>query len=285
MFLMTNDYYVYVYIDPRNYEEFYYGKGHGSRKNAHLSDHDDTEKTRRISAIKRSGLTPIIRVIARNLSQDEALLVEKTLLWKLGRTFTNKSSGHFAKHFRPKNQMHKELYGFDFYNALYFFNVGETNKPDCRRLWDDCRKFGFLSAGGGSRYKSQIEDLEIGDIVIAYVSKFGYVGVGRVMKKAVPVLDAKTKLGENFRELPLLQKNLLVNGSNLNLCEYVALVDWIYTTPKESAKFRKNYGLASFRSVKASLQNQPKTISYIESEWGLDLKKELKESAKLFFQV
>lgn len=31
-----DDYYVYVYIDPRNYEEFYYGKGKGSRKNAHL---------------------------------------------------------------------------------------------------------------------------------------------------------------------------------------------------------------------------------------------------------
>jgi hypothetical protein len=25
-----NNYYVYVYIDPRNYEEFYYGKGKGS---------------------------------------------------------------------------------------------------------------------------------------------------------------------------------------------------------------------------------------------------------------
>lgn len=27
---------MYVYIDPRNNEEFYYGKGHGNRKSAHL---------------------------------------------------------------------------------------------------------------------------------------------------------------------------------------------------------------------------------------------------------
>ena len=27
-----NSYYVYVYIDPRNFEEFYFGKGKGSRK-------------------------------------------------------------------------------------------------------------------------------------------------------------------------------------------------------------------------------------------------------------
>jgi len=26
------DYYVYVYIDPRNLEEFYYGKGQGARR-------------------------------------------------------------------------------------------------------------------------------------------------------------------------------------------------------------------------------------------------------------
>jgi hypothetical protein len=28
--------YVYVYIDPRNFEEFYYGKGKGNRKEAHI---------------------------------------------------------------------------------------------------------------------------------------------------------------------------------------------------------------------------------------------------------
>lgn len=34
----NSDYYVYVYIDPRSLEEFYYGKGKGSRKYAHLSE-------------------------------------------------------------------------------------------------------------------------------------------------------------------------------------------------------------------------------------------------------
>ena len=70
-----NDYYVYVYIDPRNYEEFYYGKGKGSRKEAHLTDESDTEKANRISVIKKQGLEPIVRVIARNLSEHDAFLV------------------------------------------------------------------------------------------------------------------------------------------------------------------------------------------------------------------
>ena len=43
---MNNNYYVYVYIDPRNLEEFYYGKGKDNRKKAHVNDASDSEKTK-----------------------------------------------------------------------------------------------------------------------------------------------------------------------------------------------------------------------------------------------
>ena len=64
------EYYVYVYIDPRNFEEFYYGKGKGKRKFSHLSDDSDNEKTKRIRAIKKVGLEPIVKVIANKLSEE-----------------------------------------------------------------------------------------------------------------------------------------------------------------------------------------------------------------------
>ena len=79
-----------------------------------------SEKSRRIKAIKKEGLEPIIRVIARNLSEHDALLVEKTLLWKLGKQLTNISSGHYAENFRPHDSLHKHLSGFDFQNGLYY---------------------------------------------------------------------------------------------------------------------------------------------------------------------
>jgi uncharacterized protein len=75
-----DDYYVYVYIDPRNFEEFYYGKGKDRRKDAHLTDDSSSEKAKRIAAIRHDGLDPIIRVIARGLTEHDAFLVEKTLL-------------------------------------------------------------------------------------------------------------------------------------------------------------------------------------------------------------
>ena len=67
---MMSDYYVYVYIDPRNYEEFYYGKGFGSRKDIHLKDVGESRKARRIADIRNAGCQPIVRVVARGLTQD-----------------------------------------------------------------------------------------------------------------------------------------------------------------------------------------------------------------------
>jgi len=120
-----NNYYVYVYIDPRNFEEFYYGKGKGSRKVSHLFSESDTVKSKRIAAIKKEGLTPIIRVITSNLTEDEAFLIEATLLWKLGKYTDNIASGRFTSKFRPHNTMHLELSNFDFQNGIYYYNVGE----------------------------------------------------------------------------------------------------------------------------------------------------------------
>src|SRR5690606_34854705 len=131
--------YVYVYIDPRNFEEFYYGKGKGNRKSAHLTDSSDTEKTKRIKDIQKAGLKPIIKVIAKDLTEKQAFLIEKTLIWKLGKNLTNLSSGHFAEKFRPHDTLHLDLAHFDFKNGLYYINVGEG----VHRCWEDCKKYGF----------------------------------------------------------------------------------------------------------------------------------------------
>jgi hypothetical protein len=59
-----------------------------------VNDVSDSEKKGRIKAIKKEGLEPVIRMIARNLSEYDALLVNKRLFWKLGRQLTNVFSGY-----------------------------------------------------------------------------------------------------------------------------------------------------------------------------------------------
>lgn len=259
-------YYVYVYIDPRNYEEFYYGQGKGSRKEAHLYETKDTEKVKRINQIKKEGLEPIIKVIAANLTKNEALLVEKTLIWKLGRTLTNISSGHYSEKFRPHNTFHLKLARFDFQNGIYFVNVGEGGG---HRLWLDCRKYGFLSAGQGRKYRDQIKTLKVGDVVCAYISTKGYVGIGIVKAEAIRV--SEFKIGNKYlHQIKNLEcKNIFDNSNNLEKSEYLIKIDWKYSVEKENAKWARKEKLFFTRLVKASMNKQVKTLKFLETQFKM----------------
>lgn len=262
-----NNYYVYVYIDPRNYEEFYYGKGRDTRKDSHLYSDSDSEKSRRIAAIQKAGLQPIVRVIARDLSEHDALLVEKTLLWRLGRQLTNVSSGHYADKFRPHNTMHINLSGFDYKNGIYYYNVGEGP----HRNWDDYIQFGFISGGHGPRWRDAMLGFEPGDVVAAYLKRRGFVGVGQVTRAARPIREVV--VGDR----PLLDQALYCKGMGLHaesddLCEYVALVDWKATTSRTDAKWKPRSGLYTTTHVRASLDRQPGTIDFLEAAFGINMR-------------
>jgi hypothetical protein len=262
-----SDYYVYVYIDPRNFEEFYYGKGCGSRKDAHLFEESDSAKSRRIQEIKKDGLTPIIRVIARGLTEAEALLVEKTLLWKLGKLTTNIATGHFADKFRPHSTLHKDLSGFDYQNGIYYYNVGEGE----HRNWDDYIRFGFISAGQGRRWRDAILGFNPGDIFVAYLKGHGFVAVGRIKTKAAMARDILID-GHPFLSLPLLCALMGDNSTDPELSEYVCLVDWIKAVPKGEAKWRSTPKLYTTTHVRASLDGQPETMKFLEAEFGVNLR-------------
>jgi hypothetical protein len=258
------EYYVYVYIDPRNYEEFYFGKGKGSRKEAHLTSTSDTEKATRIAAIREAGLHPTIRVIARDLSESEALLIEKALLWKLGKQLTNISSGHFAEKFRPHDTMHLELSGFDSKSGVYYFNVGEGP----HRLWVDYKRYGFISAGQGKQWGDAISGFREGDIFTAYLKGKGFVGIGRISARALPIRDVK------INNRPLIDHDLVCKkmGDNIHSnekCEYVALVDWISAVDAENAKWKAKSNLYTTTHVRASLDGQPETKAFLEDQFGV----------------
>ncbi|MFA5127656.1 MAG: GIY-YIG nuclease family protein [Patescibacteria group bacterium] len=261
---MADNYYVYVYIDPRNYEEFYYGKGKGNRKVAHLYDEKDTEKTKIIKAIQKEGLEPIIKVVAKGLSESDAFLIEKTLIWKLGKNLSNISSGHFSDKFRPHNSYHLNLNSFDFANGIFYVNVGEGET----RAWRDCQNFGFLAAGQGTKWSEPLKTLNIGDIVVAYLKRKGYVGIGRVVEKAKRVLDFKFD-GKSLKTQTLDSTDLFKNSDNENT-EFLVKIDWIKSVPTNEAKWKNNSGLFTTQLIKASLENQVKTINFLEKEFHVN---------------
>lgn len=260
------EFYVYVYIDPRNFEEFYYGKGKGNRKNAHMLETSDSEKVKRIKAINKEGLEPIIKVIARNLTENEALLVEKTLIWKLGKSLTNISSGHFADKFRPHNKFHLNLSGFDYKNGIYYVNVGEGDT----RNWDDCKKYGFISAGQDKKWSDPLRSLHKGDLIVAYLKRHGYIGIGKVMEEAVKINDFRIN-NKTLREFPLVVPNMFMNSEN-EKSEFLLKVDWIEALDRKEAKWKRKSNLFTTQQIRASLDNQAHTLRFIESEFGISFR-------------
>ena len=258
-------YYVYVYIDPRNYEEFYYGKGRGKRKAAHLKDGSDSNKAETIREIKKAGLEPIIRVVAKGLTEKEAYLVEKTLLWKLGKTLTNVSKGQLKAHFRPVNTMYKELPEFDFSNDIYYVNVGEGSA----RNWDDCRRYGFLSAGQGVQWSEPMKGLSKGDTVVAYLKGWGYVGIGVVREKATGPYQFRFN-HKSLKDVKLVEPGIFNNYNN-DKTELLVKVKWLKTFPREEAIWKRNSGLFTSQKVVARLGNQTKTLRFLSKSFGIDL--------------
>lgn len=115
----------------------------------------------------------------------------------------------------------------------WFFNIGEVG--DNPYSWEDCKKYSFICAGGGERYQRIMERFKEGDVVYAYVSGYGYVGIGRITKKAVPFRFAK--LADEVTKLIDLKKagKLKGNYQSYEDVDWIALVDWEKAVDKKNA--------------------------------------------------
>lgn len=181
-------------------------------------------------------------------------------------------AGVFSNKFRPQNTLHKELPGFDFNHAIHLVNVGEGS----HRCWADSRQFGFLSAGQQRKYSEQLDGLQSGDVVIAYLNKHGYVGIGVVEQGSVRVKDFRWQR-KSLRQCKLRQPNIYDNSEDSNDSEYLVKVRWKKTVEADAAKWRSKAGLFTTRLVRASLASQTKTLKYLEAEFGVKFKSMITE--------
>jgi len=91
------EYYVYLYVDPRDSKPFYVGKGTGNRILTHLSDREESEKVKRIAELRKLGLEPRIEILKYGLTEKQALLIESAAIDLIGvERLTNRVKGHHA---------------------------------------------------------------------------------------------------------------------------------------------------------------------------------------------
>lgn len=146
----------------------------------------------------------------------------------------------------------------------WFINVGEG---EGQRSWVDCRKYGFISAGGGAKFAAAMQKLEIGSTFFAYVSGKGYVGFGRVIEAAVPI-KSFTVGSDNtpLLEMDLEAEGLAQNSNDPELSEWVARVDWLKILPKDQACWAT--GLFAHVGTLCKLRDEG-TLKFLYGEFGI----------------
>lgn len=78
-------YYVYLYVDPRNGQTFYVGKGKNGRALSHLSSAAESRKSARIAELRDAALRPRIEILAHAIADEEtAFRIEAAVIDLLG---------------------------------------------------------------------------------------------------------------------------------------------------------------------------------------------------------
>ncbi|MCY4042750.1 MAG: hypothetical protein OXF45_02935 [Candidatus Dadabacteria bacterium] len=127
-------YYVYLYIDPRNEKIKYVGKGKGNRYITHLKDRSESEKVKWLKELKSAGYEPRIDILARNLTEEQALLVERSVIDAIGVSeLTNAVRGSNVKHGREQLEeiaIQEQAKPATIYHRVLIFRLNNTYKPN-----------------------------------------------------------------------------------------------------------------------------------------------------------
>jgi hypothetical protein len=119
----------------------------------------------------------------------------------------------------------------------YYVTFGDGEE----RNWEDARKFGFVSAGGGVWYSNTLRQVPPGSRVFAYIPKRsgvkGYVGVGEVTGEAVTASEFIVDVEGVRRPLTDVAKaDMTHRGTDdPEMAEWVLPVQWIHSLPREDA--------------------------------------------------
>ncbi len=149
----------------------------------------------------------------------------------------------------------------------WYVSFGEF--PDSRR-WEDARKYGFVSAGGGEWFSRTLRSLPVGARIFVCIPKVGYVGVGHVLSEATRFDEAQVRVDEEGRKLA----ELPLEGSYVHqppvdtdaTAEFVVPVDWVTTLPKQDAIWQP--GMFANQNSACKLRNKF-TLDHLTTHLGL----------------
>ena len=221
----------------------------------------DTSTERIVTYLRATHRVPINAVFFRYfVDGDRTYLARTWLIDDTKETQTSGKIGNTTGTTAPWN-------GVDWYVSF-----GEEAGG---RSWDDARKNGFVSAGGGDWYSRTLRNLPLGARVFTFIpgNPRGYVGVGTVSAIAVPAADAVVEMGgiqSKFSELALAGNYEHATGDGdegKDLREYIVAVAWELTVPRSDGVWQA--GMFANQNSACKLRSQF-TIDAVSKAFALD---------------
>ena len=153
------------------------------------------------------------------------------------------------------------------WNGEYYVSFGEEES----RKWDDARKYGFISAGGGPWYTKTLSLLSPGDRVWVNIPHTGYVGVGVVIETVQQAKDIAFTYDNALtpmKKLPL-QGKFFYSEDDPESAEYVVKVQWIKTVA--ASKAIKEIGFFGNQNTvcRPTAEKWNFTVDRLKKSWGI----------------
>ncbi len=106
------------------------------------------------------------------------------------------------------------------------------------RSWNEARRYGFISAGGGAWYSNTLNLLNIGDRVWVKAPGYGFVGVAEVTGRSQPADEFRLTTEQGDRPASEVLTEATYHrefGNDPERMEHFVPVRWLYTVPLEKA--------------------------------------------------
>ncbi len=161
--------------------------------------------------------------------------------------------------------------GDNLWNGQYYMSFDEEGG---HRRWEDAKRYGFVSAGGGDRYTGVLRQLQEGDRVWVNLlgAGGGYVGLARVVDEAVPADEFR--VNDVDGEERALVDVLSETGKPPTMFEpemeeYVVKVEWIKSVDQEESVWKRGFYYARHVVARPRARNWATTLETLRAEWGV----------------
>jgi hypothetical protein len=148
--------------------------------------------------------------------------------------------------------------------GYWFMNTGDGSNEG--RSWEDCKKYGFMLAGGGEKWIRDAQKLKVGDKLFAYLSGHGYVGFGVVTAEAVPMKDfVPAGQSKPILELPLTARVQRDRMNDPGRADWCAAVRWIRAVDRDKAVLKSHARRSTLEQIR-----KPELVADLLRQFGVN---------------